>query len=52
MSGACVRYPRGIGMKFPLAYFALDTWRGVQHETYLVLWDQQRKDRGIPSIFS
>ena len=43
--------PRGFAYPFPLAYFALDTWRGCEHEAFLVLWNQERVDRGIPSIF-
>ena len=45
-----MRY-RGIAYPYPLAYFALDTFAGRTHESYLLVWDQQRVDRGIPSIF-
>jgi len=43
---------RGLAYPFPLAYFLLDTWRGCTHECFLLVWDQQRVDRGIPSIFA
>lgn len=45
------RYPRGVPLVFGLAYFALDVWRGCAHEALLLVWDRQRVDRGIPSIF-
>ena len=42
---------RGVAYPFPLAYFLLDAWNGARHAMFVVMWDQQRKDRGIPSIF-
>ena len=45
------RYPRGTALTFSMTYFALDVWRGCAHEALLLVWDQQRVDRGVPSIF-
>jgi hypothetical protein len=45
-----MRY-RGVAYPFPLAYHLLDIWNGHRHECFVLTWDQQRKDRGIPSIF-
>ncbi len=45
-----MRY-RGVAYPYPLAYYLLDVFNNRAHATYAVLWDQQRKDRGIPSIF-
>ncbi len=43
---------RGVAYPFPLAYFALDVWRGWGcDEAHLMVWNQQRVERGIPSIF-
>mgnify|MGYP001572600686 CR=1 FL=1 len=45
------RYPRGCAYPFPLAYYLLDVFKGGVHECWLLVWDQERTDRGIPSIF-
>ncbi len=42
---------RGVAYPFPLAFYLLDVWNGQRHAALSVVWDQQRKDRGVPSIF-
>ena len=42
---------RGFAYPFPLAYFVLDVFRGAHHEAHLLLWDRQRVEKGIPSIY-
>lgn len=45
------RYPRGIAYPFPLAHYVLDVFRDSAHECFLLVWDRQRIERGIPSIY-
>jgi hypothetical protein len=45
------RYPRGILLSLPLTCFALAVWCGSAHEAILLVWDRQRVERGIPSVF-
>lgn len=42
---------RGIAYPFPLAYALLDAFNSRMHACFVLVWDQQRKDRGVPSIF-
>lgn len=42
---------RGLAYPFPLAYFVLDVFNDSAHECFLLVWNQQRVDSGVPSIF-
>lgn len=42
---------RGVEYPFPLAYLLLDVFNDQAHECFVLVWDQQRVDRGVPSIY-
>ena len=42
----------GVAYPFPLAYFLIDVFDKQAHECFVLVWNQQRVDRGIPSIFA